>query len=173
MATVAATLPTPRRGDSYRRAAGRTIVPDVYYVKRIDNSRLRREVDTEKRRECYSLLGLGILVFFLGLLFAWQHFQCVRYGYQIQELKSQGAEMEEWNRQLRVEEAALAEPQRIDAVAREKLGLAPPAPQQIVRVGAAAGSSVDDTELARVLASAGGAGGAAPAPDGGIAHREP
>jgi cell division protein FtsL len=104
-------------------------------MKQIDNSRLRREVDPERRRECFSLLGLGILVFLSGLLFAGQHFQCVRNGYQIEQLKTERAAMEEWNHQLRLEQASLADPQRIDTLARRELGLVSPHPRQVIQVG--------------------------------------
>ncbi len=128
-------------------------------MKRIDNSRLHREVDPEKRRECYSLLGLGILVFLFCLLFASQHFQCVRYGYQIQELKGQRAALEEWNRQLHLDEASLVDPQRIDAYARQKLGLATPAPQQVIHIGSVSSAPVSDPLFARVMPAVGPEGG--------------
>src|SRR5258708_32193655 len=81
-------------------AAGRASFPEIYFLKHIDNSRLRREVSREKSRDCLSLLGLGILVFIFGLLFAVQHFQGVRFGYQIEQLKAQRSTMKEWNHQL-------------------------------------------------------------------------
>ncbi len=157
MATAVATLPRPRRRPHHLggRAGGRAPVPDVYFVKRIDNSRLHREVDLEKRRECYSLLGLGILVFLFCLLFAWQHFQCVRYGYQIQEIKGQRAVLEDWNRQLRLDEASLVDPQWIDTYARQKLGLVPPAPQQVIHIGPVSSAPVSDPVFARVIPAVG------------------
>ncbi|MBI1941041.1 MAG: cell division protein FtsL [Acidobacteria bacterium] len=151
MATAAVTLPRPRRRSRTQPAAGRARVTDFYFVKHIDNSRLCREVDREKRRECFCLLGLGVLVFLFGLVIAWQHFQCVRYGYQIEGFKAQRAAMEEWNHQLRLEQASLADPQRIDTLARKKLGLAPPNPEQVIRMdGARRGGEVVGTpEFAR------------------------
>lgn len=131
--------------------------PEFYFVKRIDNSRLRREVDPTKRRECYGLLALCLLVFFSGLVFAWQHFQCVQYGYRIEQLKSQKATMEEWNHQLRLEHASLADPQRIDRLARKKLGMASPAPQQLIRVGPQ--GDPESSVLARNLPAPGGGQG--------------
>lgn len=155
MATTTLTLPKPRRRprNSPWRAAGRACFPDIYFVKPIDNSRLRREVDPKKRRECYSLLGLGVLVFLFVLLFARQHFQCVQYGYQIEQLKKQRAELEEWNHQLRLEQASLADPQRIDTRARKELGLAPPGPQQVIRIGPASAGLEGNTEFARNLST--------------------
>ncbi len=108
--------------------------PEFYFAKRIDNSRLKREVDPVRRRECYSLLALSVLVFFFGLLFSWQHFQCVQFGYRIEQAKTQKASFEEWNHQLRLERASLADPQRIDYLARKRLGLVPPDPKQVIRV---------------------------------------
>jgi len=117
----------------YKPAAGRTRFPEVYFVKRVDNSHLRREVDPARRRDCFALLGLVAVVFVLALLFAWQHFECVRYGYQTEQLKGQHDALVERNHALRLEQAALADPQRIDKLARKQLGLAPPAPQQVIQ----------------------------------------
>jgi cell division protein FtsL len=128
-------LPVQRRRRSRNRpVAGRACFPQTYYVKRIDNSRLRREVNLEKRRECYSLLGLSSLAFLFIFLYAWQHFSCVHLGYRIEELKSQRAVLEESNRQLRLKQASLTDPQRIDTLARRRLGLQATSPQQVVLV---------------------------------------
>jgi cell division protein FtsL len=144
MATIATALPRPRRIRklTVERVGGRAPLPDVYYLKPIDNSRLRREVDRGTRRECYCLLGLGIMVFLFLLVFAWQSFAFVRDGYQLESARSQSESLKEWNRQLRVEHAALADPQRIDALARGELGLALPQPHQVIRLEGV-GSAVD------------------------------
>ena len=149
MATIASTLPRPRaRRPQNPPAAGRASSPVNTYVKRIDNSRLRREVDREKRRECYGLLGLGILVFLFGLCYAWQHFQGVRYGYQIEQLKCKRADLEESNRGLRLRQASLEDPQRIDTLARQGLGLEPPKPQQVIPLGGAIAAPAGRPEFA-------------------------
>jgi cell division protein FtsL len=151
MATAAVTLPKTRRRPRNVPAAGRANFPEFYFVKHIDNSRLVREVDVERRRECFSLLGLGVLVFLFVLLFAWQHFQCVRYGYQVEQLKDEYATLEEQNHQLRLEQAALADPERIDTLARTRLGMIAPSPQQVIRVGGPepALGALESPELAR------------------------
>lgn len=155
MATITATFPRPRRAPRNSPAAGRASYPEIYFLKHIDNSRLRREIDPEKRRECYSLLGLGVLVFLFMLLFAWQHFQCVRYGYQIEQLKTFSKALEESNHQLRLEQAALADPQRIDTLARTELGLASPAPRQVIQTGASEAVPGSPPEFARNFAASG------------------
>jgi cell division protein FtsL len=151
MATVAMTLPKARRRLKSAPTGGRATFPDFYFVKEIDNSRLVREVDGERRRELLSLFGLGVLVFSFLLLLAWQHFQCVRYGYQIEQLKADYATLEEQNHTYRLEQAALADPQRIDTLARTQLGMVTPNPQQLIRLGVVepASPAMDSPVLAR------------------------
>jgi cell division protein FtsL len=158
MATAAVTLPKPRRRPANPLAGGRARFPEIYFVKHIDNSRLVREVDPEKRRECFRLLPLGILVFLSVLLFSWQHLQCVRAGYEIEDLKGQRAAAQEWNRQLRLQQAALADPQRIDTLARKDLGMVSPSPHQVIPWGgadAASPSQPESAEFARNFAAVG------------------
>ncbi len=151
MATAAITLPKTRRRPRNAPAAGRASFPEFYFVKHIDNSRLVREVDVERRRECFSLLGLGVLVFLFVLLFAWQHFPCVRYGYQVEQFKAERTTLEEQNYRLRLEQAALADPERIDTLARTRLGMVSPSPQQMIRIGGPepAATAIESPELAR------------------------
>jgi cell division protein FtsL len=144
----------PRNG----LAAGRASLPEYYFVKHIDNSRLVREVDLACRRECFSLLGLGVVVFLFVLVFAWQHFQCVQNGYQLEHLKTERAALEDWNHQLRLEQASLADPQRIDTLARTRLGMVSPNPQQVIRVGGPepAAATLEGPELAHNFSASGG-----------------
>ncbi len=137
MATVAATLPRPRRirKIASARMGAHTPLPDVYYLKPIDNSRLCRELDRGTMRECYALLGLGVVIFLFLMIFVWQSFAFVRGGYELESARNDQKALQEWNRQLRVEHAALADPQRIDSLARHELGLAMPQPDQVIRLG--------------------------------------
>jgi cell division protein FtsL len=149
MATAAVTLPKPRRRPVSPLAAGRASFPEIYFTKHIDNSRLVREVGLEKCRECFSLLGLGILVFLSVFLSSWPHLQYVRAGYEIEELKAQRGALQEWNHQLRLAQAALADPQRIDTLARKDLGMVSPSPQQVIQWGGADAPSAPAPESAQ------------------------
>jgi len=147
MATVAATFPGAKRRPRNEPASGRASYPEIYFVKHIDNSRLKREVDLGKSRECFSLLGLGTVAFVFIMLFAWQHFQCVRYGYGIEQLREKQAAMEEWNHALKMECASLTDPGRIDTLARTDLGLIPPKADQIIQVGNPTGTSPQPSDV--------------------------
>jgi cell division protein FtsL len=129
-------------------AAGRASFPEIYFTKRIDNSRLVREVGLEKWREYFNLLGLGILVFLFVLLFSWQHLQCVQDGYEIEGLKAQRVKLQEWNHQLQLSQAGLADPQRIDTLARKDLGMVSPRPQQVIQWSGADAPSWQQPERA-------------------------
>ena len=132
MATVAVTLPKLRRRPINALAAGRASFPEIYYTKHIDNSRLVREVALGKWREYFKLVVLVMLAFVLGLVFSWQHLQCVQDGYEIQGLKKEFARQQEWNHQLRLSQAKLADPQRIGALAID-LGMVSPSPKQVIQ----------------------------------------
>jgi cell division protein FtsL len=105
---------------------------EIYVVKQIDNSRLRKELDYERTKECLLMMTLGILCLLIFLLLAWQHFQLVRDGYENEALKKELSQKVEVNRQLRLERASLRSPQRIDRIAKVQLGLRPPSYRQIV-----------------------------------------
>ncbi len=117
-----------------RRVAGPPPRPDIHYIKQIDNSRLVRVADPYERRQFLLWLLVGVMLFAVGLAYTWQRFELVRYGYSIEELKSQRDRLMEANRQLRLEEASLRSPERIDALARNQLGLGPPSPGQVVKL---------------------------------------
>ncbi len=104
---------------------------EFYTVKRIDNSRLVRMASPNLWRQTCRLVALAALLAAVVLLYAWQHFECLQLGYQLEELKSQRAEAAELNQQLHLEAASLRSPMRIDLVAQQRLGLTVPLPGQV------------------------------------------
>src|SRR5258708_9482620 len=108
-----------------RRHACWTGTPEIYFAKAIDNARLVRVEDPRRSREMRQFgIALGCLFLFV-MAYAFQHFKAIEYGYKIEALKSQRDGLVEMNRALRLEEASLRDPERIDRMARE-LGLQSP-----------------------------------------------
>jgi cell division protein FtsL len=70
------------------------------------------------------------------MTFAWQHFKAIEYGYKIETLRVQRDGLVEVNRALRLEEASLRDPERIDTLAR-KLGLQSPQAGQVMHMDTA------------------------------------
>jgi cell division protein FtsL len=76
-------------------------------------------------------------LFLLVFTYAWQHFRAIEYGYQIESAKRELNDLTEMNRALRLEDASLRDPERIDVMAR-RMGLVPPEPGQVIRMDSAA-----------------------------------
>jgi hypothetical protein len=128
-------------GPAARRKPCWTGTPEIYFGKTIDNSRLVRVEDLRRELEMKQFgVALGCL-FLLVMTFAWQHFRAIEYGYKIETLKMQCDGLVEQNRLLRLDEASLRDPQRIDALARQ-LGLQSPQAGQVIRMDSAAPESV-------------------------------
>jgi hypothetical protein len=112
-----------------RRRGART--PEFFFSKHFDNSRLVKAADPERAREMryfsVAVAALFLLVMFYGL----QHFSAIEAGYQVESEKQVLNQLREENRQLKLAEAQLTQPGRIDAKARE-LGLLEPQPGQVV-----------------------------------------
>lgn len=101
-------------------------------VKQIDNSRLVKELDFQKTKECLVLMTLAMLCLLVLLCLAWQQFEVIRRGYEREELRKEIKHLAEINRQLNLERATLRSPQRIDLIARKQLGLISPSFHHIV-----------------------------------------
>ena len=116
-----------------RQRAFFTGTPEIYFAKAIDNSRLVKVEDPRRNREMKQFAtALGCL-FLLVFTYAGQHFRAIEYGYQIESAKRQLNNLTEMNRALRLEDASLRDPERIDVIAR-RMGLVPPEPGQVIRM---------------------------------------
>src|SRR5262249_39839645 len=116
-----------------RRRPCWTGTPEIYFAKPIDNSRLVKVEDPRRSREMkHFAAALGCL-FVLVMVFTWQHYKAIEYGYRIEGLKSQRNSLMETNHDLQLLESSLGAPDRIDKLARE-FGLQPPQAGQVIRM---------------------------------------
>ncbi|WP_263368358.1 cell division protein FtsL [Edaphobacter bradus] len=115
-----------------QRRARRGPTPEVFFAKHIDNTRLVKADDPERRREMRQFATVMSLLFLLVMVYVWQHFSAIEIGYQVEAQKQQVEQLREENRQLRLTEAQLTDPERIDKIAKQ-LGLDAPKPGQVVR----------------------------------------
>jgi cell division protein FtsL len=105
---------------------------EVFFPKRIDNSRLIKAPDTARIREMRIFTAAVTVLFSLIMFYGLQHFSSIEIGYNVEAKKKQVEELREQNRQLRLAEAQLSQPRRIDAMARQ-MGLVELQPNQVVR----------------------------------------
>jgi len=123
-------VPTRRRKPCW------TGTPEIYFAKPIDNSRLVKVEDPSRGREMKQF-GIALCcLFLLVMTYALQHFKAIEYGYKIETLRLQRDGLVEVNRALRLEEASLRDPERIDMLAR-KLGLQSPQAGQVMHMDTA------------------------------------
>ena len=109
------------------------VTPEIYFDKRIDNSRLVRVHDAQRTREVAVFAASVCVLFLLTMIYCWQHFSAIEYGYKIEAQRIQRDSLIEENRALRLEEASLRDPERIDALARQ-MGLQAPQAGQVMHM---------------------------------------
>jgi cell division protein FtsB len=124
------------------RRTKKAVRAEFHTVKRIDNSRLVRNVEPAKMRNLWRTLGLGGLVAAFFMLYIFQHFRCIDLSFQLEDLKAQEMKAAALNSELKLEIAGLRNPMRIDVIARRRLGLTQPLPTQVQEYEAPDGSEV-------------------------------
>jgi cell division protein FtsL len=89
-------------------------------------ARMRRASTAVLVVACALVLSVG------AVFYVWQRYQFVRLGFTVHKLRGEKAALEERIEPLRVEVEYLSRLERIDALAREQLGMRPPLPSQVI-----------------------------------------
>ncbi|HVU48395.1 MAG TPA: hypothetical protein VHD85_19855 [Terracidiphilus sp.] len=121
-----------------RRRRVRT--PEFYFTKNFDNSRLVKASDPVRVRQMRSFAAAVTVLFSLIMVYGLQHFYAIENSYRIESEKQTVEQLREQNRQLKLSEAELDQPGRIDMLAHQ-YGLAAPQPGQVVHPNTAPASS--------------------------------
>jgi len=109
--------------------ARRGPAPEIYFAKNIDNSRVVKMMDPQRAKEIRMFFGAVCILFMFAMVYTWQHFSAIEYGYRIEAAKQQKEVLVQKNHELQVQEASLRDPQRIDHLARRMGMIAPQASQ--------------------------------------------
>jgi len=105
--------------------------PEFSFSKHFDNSRLVKAPDPVRAHQIRRFSQVIMVFFVLTMVYGLQHFSAIEGGYRIESEKQVREQLREENRQLRLTEAQLTQPERIDRLARE-MGLVEPQPGQMV-----------------------------------------
>lgn len=98
-----------------------------YAVKKdVRNNPIVREMDQARQRELWTLVGIAGFLVLVLLFSAWQHFELLRHGYQVEQMQQERSSEEDAARQLRLEIETLRSPKRIEALATQQLHLVAP-----------------------------------------------
>ncbi|HVZ84221.1 MAG TPA: cell division protein FtsL [Terracidiphilus sp.] len=112
-----------------RRRGIRT--PEIMFTRHFDNTRLVKAPDPVRVRQMRVFTATLVVLFSLVMVYGLQHFSAIEGSYRVESEKQQVEQLREQNRQLRLSEAQLEQPDRIDTLARQ-MGLAAPQPSQVV-----------------------------------------
>src|SRR5579884_2484281 len=109
-----------RGGDASTRLRPFANEDILFYVKRIDNSRVVRAADPAARGRCWKLIGsvVGAVVLLIGVLLPSAY--GLMAGYQIQSLRREGQRLAAEQATLELREAQLLSPQRMEDLARQQ-----------------------------------------------------
>lgn len=107
--------------------------PFEYAIKKdVRNNPIVREVDEARHREMWKTVAIAGFLVLVLLFSAWQHFELLRHGYEIEGMQRQRAAEEETTRRLKLEIETLKSPARIESLATQKLHLVAPARDEAV-----------------------------------------
>jgi len=109
----------------------RVRMPEYYFAKHFDNTRLVKASDPVRVREMRVFSAAVAMLFSLIMIYGLQHFYAIESSYHVESEKQTLVQLREENRQLHLSEAELTQPGRIDQMARQ-LGLAEPQPGQVI-----------------------------------------
>jgi cell division protein FtsL len=105
---------------------------DVFYLKPVDNSRIRKQIDLRMSLELGSWLLMASVFVIALLLQAWERVEIRQIGYRTEQVRSETDSIQQENHLLLVERTALRSPRRIDSLARVNLGMTFPQQQQTI-----------------------------------------
>jgi cell division protein FtsL len=104
-----------------------------YAIKKdVRNNPIVREVDQTRQRELWKSVTIAALLVLALLFSAWQHFELLRHGYELEEMQRLKAAEEETARQLRLEIETLKSPKRIEGLAFTRLHLVSPSREDAI-----------------------------------------
>jgi len=132
-----------------RSRKSKAVATQFHTLKRIDNSRLVRNVEPVRLRGFYRTAGLGAVIAAFLMMYIYQHFQCIDLSFQLEDLKSKQTQSMAMNSELRLEIEGLRDPRRIDVIARRQLGLTQPMPTQVQEYDTPSGAEVAAARYAR------------------------
>src|ERR1700674_1292573 len=143
-------LKAPVKGTAMTRKKKSRTTTEFHTVKRLDNTRLVRNVEPVKMRNLYRTVALGGIIAAFFLLYIYQHFKCIDLSFQLEAARTERVEASALNSSLRLEIAGLSNPKRIDMIARRQLGLTETLPSQVREYQSAAGAEVAAAQFIRV-----------------------
>ena len=107
--------------------------PFEYAIRKdVRNNPIVREIDEARQRDLWRIARFAGFLVLVLLFSAWQHFELLQHGYQIEQLERERAAEEDVARHLRLEIDTLRSPKRIEALATGRLHLVAPSRDEAI-----------------------------------------
>jgi cell division protein FtsL len=103
-----------------------------YAVRKAVTNNPIREMDQARQRELWKWVRVAAFLVTLLLFSAWPHFELLRQGYRLEQMRQTRVAEEEAARHLRLEIETLRSPKRIEAIATKSLRLVTPSQDDVV-----------------------------------------
>jgi cell division protein FtsL len=101
--------------------------PFEYAIRKdVRNNPIVRELDEARQRELWKSVGMAGFLVLVLLVSAWQHFELLQHGYEVEQMQRERAVEEDAARQLRLEIETLRSLKRVEILATEQLHLVAP-----------------------------------------------
>ena len=91
-----------------------------------------RAARKRRRRQSLVVALLAVCLVGVALVHVWLRLQVVQTGYSLSTTSKLQSHLEQESRELKVELATLTSPDRLEAIARKRLGLTPPEKGQVI-----------------------------------------
>jgi len=101
-------------------------------TKAVANEQLVRELDRKRHRELFWVAFLGVVVTLSVMVYAWPHFELIRLGYRMEELRERRDDLVQLKHHLELQRATESDPARIESIAKNELGMVYPGPERIL-----------------------------------------
>lgn len=87
-----------------------------------------------QRPRLFPLIAFVVVLMIVALFFVWSRLEVVNLEYDISTFENRLRSLKQESKQLKLEAASLRNPARIEQMARAKLGLRLPTPEQVMTV---------------------------------------
>ena len=87
-----------------------------------------------QRPRLFPILIFVVILMCVALVFVWSRIEVVNLEYEISSYQGRVRDLQQESKRLQLEAASLSSPSRIENMARTRLGLRMPAPEQVITV---------------------------------------
>jgi hypothetical protein len=107
--------------------------PFEYAIRKdVRNNPIVRELDKARHQELWTSVGMAAFLVLVLLVSAWQHFELLQHGYEVELMQRERAVEEDAARQLRLEIETLRSLKRVEMLATGEMHLVAPTADEAI-----------------------------------------